>query len=60
MRVNPNLPIHLPHALFPLGVHTFLLYVFVSASSLKIGSSIPFSRFHIYVLIYDIFLFFST
>ena len=39
---------------FPLGIHTFVLYVCVSVSALQIWSSIPFSRFHMYGLIYDI------
>ena len=34
----------------PLGVHTCVFYVCVSISALQIGSSVPFSRFHIYVL----------
>ena len=42
-----------PPAASPLGVHTFVLYICVSISSLQTGSSLPFSRFHIYVLIYD-------
>ena len=36
-----------------LGVHTFVLYVCVSLYALEIGSLYHFSRFHIYVLIYD-------
>ena len=36
---------------FPLGIHTFALYLYVSISSLQLGSSIyHFSRFHIYTL----------
>ena len=51
--VNPNLPIH-PTPASPLGIHTFVLYVCVSISALQISSSVPFFRFHIYALIYDI------
>ena len=60
IHVNPNLPIHhtttfTPHPrLSPLGVHTYFLYFCVSISALQTGSSVPFSRFHIYVLVYDI------
>ena len=58
IHVNPNHPIqhtHLPPPLLsPLGVHTFALYICVSISALQTSSSIPFSRFHIYALIYDI------
>ena len=43
-----------PPATFPLGVHTFFLYFHVSISALQTSSSVPFSRFHIYALIYDI------
>ena len=43
-----------PPPLSPLGVHTFVLYICVSISALQTGSSVPFSRFHIYVLKYDI------
>ena len=39
----------------PLGVHTCVLYVCVSVYALQIGSSVPFSRFYIYVLIYEIY-----
>ena len=42
-----------PPAASPLGVHTFVLYICVSISALQTGSSVPFSRFHIYALIYD-------
>ena len=40
IHVNPNLPIH-PPPLSPLGVHTFVLYIWVSLSALQIGSSVP-------------------
>ena len=40
--------------LSPLGVHTCFLYFCVSISALETSSSVPFSRFHIYALIYDI------
>ena len=33
---------HLPPLLFPLGVHTFVLYICVSISAMQIGSSVPF------------------
>ena len=49
----------LPPGLFPLGVCTFVLYVCVSISALHIGSSVPFFRFHIHELIYDICFFLS-
>ena len=39
---------------FPPLVSTFVLYICVSISALQTGSSVPFSRFHISVLIYDI------
>ena len=39
--VNPNLPIH-PTFTSPLGIHTFVLYICVSISSLQIGSSVLF------------------
>ena len=57
--VNPNLPIHqsptpTPPPLSPLGVHKFVLYFCVSISAPQTGSSVPFSGFHIYALIYDI------
>ena len=43
------------HSSFPLlGVHTLVLFVCVSISALRIGSSVPFSRFRTYALIYDI------
>ena len=59
IHVNPNLPIHHtttpnPCRFPPLGVHTFVLYFCVSISALQTGSSVPFSRFYIYALIYDI------
>ena len=40
-------------SLFPLGIHTFVLYVCVSISIKKIVYT-NFFRFHIYALIYDI------
>ena len=43
----------------PLGVHTCVLYVCVSVYALQIGSSVPFSRLYIYVLIYEIHFSFS-
>ena len=61
---HPNLPIHhtitttiattLPSPLSSLDVHAFVLHICVSISALQTGSSVHFSRFHIYVLIYDI------
>ena len=57
IHVNPNRPIHhttTTPPLSPLGVHTFVLYICVSISALQTGSSVPFSRFHIYALIYAI------
>ena len=59
IHVNPNRPIHhtttpTPLPLSPLGVHTFVLYICISISALQTSSSLPFSRFHIYVLIYGI------
>ena len=43
---------------FPLSpsphVHMPILYISISIPALKIGSSVHFSRFHIYALIYDI------
>ena len=44
--ILPSLP--------PPGVHTFILWISVSISALQICPSVPFSRFHIYALIYDI------
>ena len=60
IHVNPNCTIHhtttpTPPRLSPLGVHTFVLYTSVSVSALQTGSSVPFSSFHIYVLIYGIY-----
>ena len=49
--ITPTSP--LP-AVSPLGVHTFFLYVCVSISALQTSSSVPFSTFHIYALIYGI------
>ena len=43
-----------PPCLSPLGVHTLVLYIWVSISALQIGLSVPFSRFHICTLIYNI------
>ena len=45
--------IHLTHS-SRLSVLTFVLYIYVSISALQISSSVPFSRFHMYVLIYNI------
>ena len=39
---------------FLLGIHMFVLYISVSIFALQISSSIPYSRFHIYALIYNI------
>ena len=36
------------------GIHTFVLYVCVSISALQVRYLYHFSRFHIYVIIYDI------
>ena len=38
----------------PHCVHKSVIYVCISTATLHIGSWVPFSRFHIYVLIYDI------
>ena len=46
-----------PLPLSSLGVHTFVLYICVSISVLQTIFLYHFSRFHIYVLIYNIFLF---
>ena len=46
--VHPTTPLSL------LGIHTFVIYVCVSISALKISLPILFSRLHIYVLIYNI------
>ena len=43
-----------PTLLFPLGFRIFVLYVHVSISALQIRSSIYFSRFHKYMLLYSI------
>ena len=58
IHVHPNCPIHhttttIPPPLSHLGVHTFVLYICVSISALQTDSSVHFSRFHIYALIYD-------
>ena len=50
--ITPQPPPTLPLSL--LGVHIFVLYICVSISALQTSSSVPFSRFHIYALIYDI------
>ena len=47
VHVNPNRPIQhttipTPPQLSPLGVHMFVLYICVSVSALKTGSSVPF------------------
>ena len=39
---------------FPTRVHTSVLFVCVSIPALQTGSSVPFSRFHTYALIYGI------
>ena len=39
MYVNPNLPIH-PTPPSPVGVHTFVLYIYVSVSALQTGWSV--------------------
>ena len=39
---------------FPLGIHTFVLYICFSISAFQKRVLIPFSRFHIYALIYNI------
>ena len=44
----------IPLFFFPLYVHPFVLYACVYISALQRGSSVPFSRFHICVLIYNI------
>ena len=57
IHVNPNLPIHPtthPGHFPPFVSIGFFLYFCVSISALQTGSSVPFSRFHIYVLIYNI------
>ena len=40
--------------LSPLGVHMSVLFIRVSISALQIGPSIPFPRFHIYALIWNV------
>ena len=52
MYVSPNL-FSPSQPLFPLSVLTFVLYICVSISALQISSSVPFSEFHMYELIYD-------
>ena len=42
------------HPCVPLGVHAFVLYVYIPISALQVGSSVCFSRFHECALIYDI------
>ena len=58
IHVNPKLPIHHTPTptpcRFPPLVSMFFLYFCVSISALQTGSSVSFSRFHIYALIYDI------
>ena len=49
----------LPPGPFPLGVCIFVLHICVSTSALQIGSCVPFFRFHIHKLIYDICFFLS-
>ena len=48
--ISHFIPIPLPHNY----AHMSVLYVCVSIPALKIGSSVPFFRFLIYVLIYDL------
>ena len=43
-----------PPTHFPLDSHIFVLYICVSTYALQVISCTPFSRFHIYALIYDI------
>ena len=45
---------------FPRCVHKFIFYVCISLLALKIGLPVPFSRFHIYALIYICFFLFLT
>ena len=45
---------------FPRSVHKSALYVCVSIPALRVGSSAPFSKFHIYAFIYDISFVFLT
>ena len=47
------LSIH-PTLSFPHCVHKSVLYVCISTAALQIGSAVPSSRLHIYVLMYDI------
>jgi len=51
--VNPSLPVHATPAP-PHCVHPSILHVYVSISALQVGLYVPFSSFHIYALIYDI------
>ena len=44
----------------PHRAHVSALCVCISAPALQIGSLVPFSRFHMYVLIYDIWLCFPV
>ena len=56
-RVYMSIPVpqFIPHSsLSPLGIHMFILYVCVSISSLQMCSSVPSSRSHTHVLIYNI------
>ena len=46
-----------PPPLSRLGVHTFVLYICVSISACKLVHLYHFSSFHIYALIYDIYIF---
>ena len=49
-----------PTLSFPPCVHKSVIYICISISFLQIGSSIPFYRFHICVLIYNICFLFLT
>ena len=39
---------------FPLSIHAYVPYIGVSISALQIRSTVPFSRFYIHLLIYNI------
>ena len=49
--------VYLPIPLTTSHVHPSTLYVFISIPALKIGLSVPSSRFHMYALIYNIWFF---
>ena len=57
--IHQSQPLSSSHAPRPFlrGTHMSVPYVCVSISALQVKLRIPFSRFHIYALIYDIFLF---